>query len=104
MGSLRDPRPATANSVMTVPASYKLDDGFSDGGAVGEPLIQHVQQVHSDSEIDEKIQDPPMTPPINTSFFQPLSSHPIETSSPEEPAPPPPDFTRRGIHIPTRTR
>ena len=36
---------------------------------------------------------------------EPLGSHPTQPlSDTEEAAPPPPDFTRRGIHIPTRTR
>lgn len=105
MGSLEEASSATANSV--IPNTYqpsKHIDGIGDSSAVGEPLVEDVDQVHSDH--DASIYEPLQTPsaPIASTNFQPLRSHPIASSSDEDPAPPPPDFTRRGIHIPTRTR
>lgn len=107
MGSLGEAPSATANtanSVTTDPALSDIDDGIGDGGAVGEPLVQDVEQMQSHH--DASINEPPQTPPpIKAIDFQPLKSHPVASSpSEEDSAPPPPDFTRRGIHIPTRTR
>lgn len=84
-----------ANSVIA-----DVNDSI-DGGAEGEPLVHDILQVESSPEpiLQESSQMP-----IHRSDFQPLGSHPVGSSSEEDIAPPPPDFTRRGIHIPTRTR
>ena len=97
--------PATSNSAKLDFASID-----NDAGAVGEPLVEDVDQMQSDAGASTHIGEQPQTPhkmteppqsPIN---FRPLTSHPVNSSSDEDAAQPPPDLTRRGIHIPTRTR
>jgi hypothetical protein len=101
MGSLGE-RPATANSVMTEPVLDR-QNGIDDGGATGEPLVQDFEQLDSDFDADLQESPTPRTPTLRNEAFLPLASHPVGSPS-EDIAPPPPDFTRRGIHIPTRTR
>jgi hypothetical protein len=81
-----------------------LSDGY-DAGAVGEPLVvvEHVDQMQSDGGASTPVADHPQTP-LKPTAFRPMNSHPITSSSDEDSALPPPDLTRRGIHIPTRTR
>ncbi|OCK81583.1 hypothetical protein K432DRAFT_295172 [Lepidopterella palustris CBS 459.81] len=74
-------------------------DEFADDGATGEPLVQDFQDLHSTKSSEAP---DPQTPVHSPPKPLPLESHPV-VSSDEETAPPPPDFTRRGIHIPTRT-
>ncbi|KAJ4286078.1 hypothetical protein N0V90_013427 [Kalmusia sp. IMI 367209] len=94
MGSLGDPIPATANS-----AAICTQDT---GEAIAEPLVEDLEQVHADEE-HAPVQHVQATLG-KTPDYHPLGSHPIPTTSEEDStAAPPPDFTRRGIHIPTRT-
>ncbi|KAF2876933.1 hypothetical protein BDV95DRAFT_601344 [Massariosphaeria phaeospora] len=90
--------PVIVNSAMS---DHDLLLHAGDSSAVNEPLVQDDQQVHSDH--DDSLQEPSHTPPPSASTLQPLGSHPVDSFSDEESAPAPPDFTRRGIHIPTRT-
>lgn len=102
MGSMGEPIPATVNSAVA--ATHDGDERIGEE-VVAEPLVDDLQQVHYGEE-DVLVQEPIAPSLATTSSYQlqPLSSHPIQKPSNGEAAPPPPDFTRRGIHIPTRTR
>jgi hypothetical protein len=106
MGSMGEAPPTGVNSVIPDSAPTKELNGIGEAGAVGEPLVQDIDQTEAlhDPSSPELPSELPQTPPPKTRDFQPLKSHPVTSSDDEETAPPPPDFTRRGIHIPTRTR
>ena len=72
-------------------------------GAVAEPLVEDLEQVQPDEQ-HAPAQHIAQPPRVKTSKYQPLASHPVQSYVEEGLASPPPDFTRRGIHIPTRTR
>ncbi|CAI6335917.1 unnamed protein product [Periconia digitata] len=74
-----------------------------------EPLFDPLQQMHQVPDDDPQIRKltsfSQLASADRTSKNEPLGSHPTQPVSyaEEETAPSPPDFTRRGIHIPTRT-
>lgn len=72
-----------------------------DTGAVNEPLVLDFAAMHDGH--DTKQQSPPLTPPPSQKASRDqdswLSDEDITTT-----APAPPDFTRREIHVPLRTR
>lgn len=78
-------------------ADYISSKPIDGDGAKGESLVQE------EAQLDISMNDP-QTPSPAKPIDHPLKSHPITTSSHADGAPPPPDFTPRGIHIPTRTR
>ncbi|KAL5384133.1 hypothetical protein DPSP01_005607 [Paraphaeosphaeria sporulosa] len=65
-----------------------------------EPLVEDLDQVHADEEHAPVQQFQPSL--SKTVDYSPGRQH-SPTPSEEDAAAPPPDFTRRGIHIPTRT-
>lgn len=100
MGSVGEPPQANDNSVVTGANDDKQEIGED---VVAEPLVEDLHV--DDADQGSPIQEPSSPPPVQSPNYQPLGSHPIQTSSDDETtAPPPPDFTRRGIHIPMRTR
>jgi hypothetical protein len=102
MSSMNEPIPAIVNSAV---GGTHDGDGRIREAEIAEPLVDDLQQVHHGKE-NVSVQEP-TAPPIDDMLNyppRPLSSHPIQKSPDEEAAPPPPDFTRRGIHIPLRTR
>lgn len=66
-----------------------------------EPLVEDLDQVHADEEHAPAQQFQPL---VSRSRDYSPSRQRSPTPSEEDAAAPPPDFTRRGIHIPTRTR
>ncbi|KAF2814695.1 uncharacterized protein BDZ99DRAFT_515473 [Mytilinidion resinicola] len=96
-GDRRPVSPSTIASGTEDQIEHAIDGGAV--GAVGEPLVQDFQELYHGPNVSA-----PRTP-VNTPVSRPspLGSHPV-VSSDEETAPAPPDFTSRGIHIPTRTR
>jgi hypothetical protein len=103
MSKGNEPIPAIVNSAIE--GIHDGADGRIVEAAIAEPLIDNLQQVHHEGE-DDLLQEPivPLVNKMSNYQPQPLASHPIHNSPDEEAAPPPPDFTRRGIHIPLRTR
>jgi hypothetical protein len=101
MGSVEEPIPAISNSAIT--GTHGKDAEIAKE-AVAEPLMDDMQ-VHNGDQ-DESVQESTTLPVDRSSAYQPLGSHPVQKYPDEddETAPPPPDFTRRGIHIPMRTR
>ncbi|KAF2692012.1 hypothetical protein K458DRAFT_398373 [Lentithecium fluviatile CBS 122367] len=101
MSSVDEPIPATVNSAVA--DTHDGEDRIGEP-MVREPLVHDLQQVHHEFE-NMSVQE--STAPLSdtTSSFQPqpLGSHLTSKSEDEDSAPPPPDFTRRGIHIPMRT-
>ncbi|KAH7406176.1 hypothetical protein DE146DRAFT_609311 [Phaeosphaeria sp. MPI-PUGE-AT-0046c] len=75
----------------------------ADVGAVNEPLVWDFAAMHDGHTKD---QEPPLTPPHSHKTSREHQDTWLpgeeEESGPAR-APPPPDFTRRGIHIPSRT-
>jgi hypothetical protein len=74
-------------------------------GAVEEPLVLDFAAMHNG--FDTKDQSPPLTPPPSHKASGENYDHWLsddERHTPTATAPAPPDFTRRGIHIPSRTR
>lgn len=85
-------------------ASDSVITDQADAGAVNEPLVWDFAAMHDGYT---KEQSPPLTPPHS---HKTRREH-QDTWIPDEEqqagpsrAPAPPDFTRRGIHIPSRTR
>ncbi|KAH5315445.1 hypothetical protein HBI12_128910 [Parastagonospora nodorum] len=73
----------------------------ADAGAVNEPLVLDLGAIYDGYD---KVQSPPLTPPPSQKASQ--EQHDRWLSDDEQDsrvAPAPPDFTRRGIHIPSRT-
>lgn len=104
MGDMANARPASAPTATSEadPAPNGHADEAGDFDATGEPFVQGFQGLHSPKT--RKAPEPePRTPIKSIPKPLPLGSHPV-VSSDEEISPAPPDFTRRGIHIPTRTR
>ncbi|KAF2197005.1 hypothetical protein GQ43DRAFT_435527 [Delitschia confertaspora ATCC 74209] len=105
MGSVTDPRPTTADSVRTDPGFGGQFDhhAFTQAGAVGESSVHNSHDVQARTGSLGSLPLEPRTPPIKSpKRINPLRSNPV--LPPEDaPAPPPPDFSHRGIHIPTRT-
>jgi hypothetical protein len=76
----------------------------ADAGAVNEPLVLDIGAIY---EGRNKVSSPPLTPPPSQKASQEKQDSWLsddEQDSRVYPAPAPPDFTRRGIHIPSRTR
>lgn len=100
LSAMDDPLPAIGHGAT----SNSADDT---GKAVTEPLVEDLEQVHADEE-HAPVQRFQQFTLDKTPDFQPLASHPVPIPTPpteeEAAADPPPDFTHRGIHIPTRTR
>ncbi|KAL5403304.1 hypothetical protein PMIN03_009979 [Paraphaeosphaeria minitans] len=67
---------------------------------VAEPLVEDLDQVHAD---EEHAPAPQFQPSLGNTVDYLPGRHRSPTPSEEDAAAPPPDFTRRGIHIPTRT-
>jgi hypothetical protein len=84
-------------------ASDSVITADADAGAVNEPLVLDFAAMHDDHT---KEQSPPLTPPPShkTSHERDQWLSDEDRDTPSITAPPPPDFTRRGIHIPSRTR
>jgi hypothetical protein len=83
--------------------SHSVMAGHVDAGAVEEPLVSDFAAMHNG--FDTKDQSPPLTPPPSQKASGENYDHwlaDVEQDTPTAPAPP--DFTRRGIHIPSRTR
>ena len=104
MGDMADARPASAPTAT--PEADPTPNGHADGAgdfvATEESFVQDFPDLHSPKT--RKAPEPePRTPIKSVPKPLPLGSHPV-VSSDEEISPAPPDFTRRGIHIPTRTR
>lgn len=95
---------------LPIMGNSAVDNSTHDiGRIVSEPLVQDLDQVHADEEHAPVHYYPRVQAPLEkTPDYHPLGSHPVPTPSPsaedDAAADPPPDFTRRGIHIPTRTR
>jgi hypothetical protein len=72
-------------------------------GAMNEPLVLDFAAMHDEHNAQEHT--PPLTPtsPAQTIIHEPQTSW-LSYEDQDSTAPAPPDFTRRGIHIPTRTR
>lgn len=98
MGTVGEEAP-TAVDVDSVMTSSNANSNNGDG-AIHEPLVHDfaVAAMHNDEASSER--GPILTPPANEPGLERTSSW----LSDEETAAPPPDFTRRGIHIPSRTR
>lgn len=95
MGIAGDAPAQASDSVMTDQA---------DAGAVNEPLVWDFAAMHDG---DTKESSPPLTPPPSNKTSrdqEDIWSPDEEQEAGPSRAPPPPDFTRRGIHIPSRTR
>jgi hypothetical protein len=85
-------------------ASGSVINANADDGAINEPLVVDIASMHDEHT---KAQSPPLTPPPSQHLTREeqdswLSDEEYDTGI--LPAPAPPDFTRRGIHIPSRTR
>lgn len=93
MGSIGESIPAFVDSVMTSNGGAEHTDG------TGEPLVVDFATMH---DTNTKEQPPPLTP--TTSGKPSRDREASWLSDDETTAPPPPDFTRRDIHVPTRTR
>jgi hypothetical protein len=66
-----------------------------------EPLVEDLNQVHADEDhAPVQLFQPSLA---RAADYSP-GRHPSRSPSEEDAAAAPPDFTRRGIHIPTRTR
>ena len=104
MGDMADVSPASAPTATPEadPSPNGHADGAGDFDATGEPSDQDFQDLHS-PKTRKAPELEPHTPIKSIPKPLPLGSHPV-VSSDEEISPAPPDFTRRGIHIPTRTR
>jgi hypothetical protein len=96
MGTVGEEATTAHHDVM--PASANTQARINEG-AVNEPLVHDFASMHDGSNKHEG--NPPLTPPADGSEFERPSGW---LSDDEATAPPPPDFTRRGIHIPSRTR
>jgi hypothetical protein len=92
MGSIGEAAPAHVDSVMTPDAEGQHINTNA------EPYVVDFATMH-DANADE--QKPPLTPTIGRPDLERQGSW---LSDDETTAPPPPDFTRRDIHIPSRTR
>ncbi|KAF1841649.1 uncharacterized protein K460DRAFT_170803 [Cucurbitaria berberidis CBS 394.84] len=100
MGSLGEepPAPAYVNSVMTTPLSADADLNGNGDGAVDEPLVHDFAAMHDRQDsIESKA---PLTPASSRPDPHRSGSW---LSEDDTVAPPPPDFTRRLIHVPSRT-
>jgi len=110
MGSVREGSLARSpvNSPVTAAptnADAGNDEMTGDSGAVGEPLVHDFGQLHQEYQVGTLQEAAAHAPPTKAPTpLRPLSSHPVASVDEDSIAPPPPDFTRRGIHIPTRTR
>jgi hypothetical protein len=104
------PSKATASAVMgnagetPAEASGSVMNANVDDGAFNEPLVVDFASMHDGHT---KAQSPPLTPPPSQHITREeqdswYSDEDYDTGA--APAPAPPDFTRRGIHIPSRTR
>lgn len=103
MGNVKEQIPAISNSASFIGTHDSEAGNGTD--VVVEPLVDDFHQIHYGDQ--DAFAQEPSTPPFDkSSSYQPLGSHPVHSSpdADEETAPPPPDFTRRGIHIPLRTR
>lgn len=99
MGSVDAESSASIDSVIKAPDvdANKVND--SNEGAINEPLVLEIAAMLDGHDTNSK--SPPMTPIARRPDPDPSESW---LSDDETAAPAPPDFTRRGIHIPSRTR
>lgn len=103
------PSGATSSAKMGIADEHHAyaDDSVTanaDAGAVNEPLVLDLGAIYDGYD---KVQSPPLTPPPSQKASQEQPDRWLsddEQDSRVAPAPAPPDFTRRGIHIPSRTR
>ena len=100
MGSVGEeaPAPAYVNSVMTTPNGDAKLNGNGDD-AVNEPLVLDFATMHDRQDLSES--KAPLTPTSSRPNLERASSW---LSEDDTAAPAPPDFTSRGIHVPSRTR
>jgi hypothetical protein len=103
------PRMATSSDQMRIvgedsaQVSHSVVADNVDAGAVEEPLVLDFAAMHNG--FDTKDQSPPLTPPPSQKASGENYDHWLSDEERDTPtAPAPPDFTRRGIHIPSRTR
>jgi hypothetical protein len=87
-----------------IQAGGSVINANGDDGAIDEPLVVDFASMHDEHT---KAQSPPLTPPPSQHITREeqdswYSDEDYDTGA--APAPAPPDFTRRGIHIPSRTR
>lgn len=110
--SMETSRPSTAlKADAPTPAPVKIQVE-SPGDAAGEPLVQDFQDRYlpKPQQSNTPAETPLASPYSAAATPQLATAHKLNQLSlssadgDDESAPAPPDFTRRGIHIPTRTR
>jgi hypothetical protein len=101
MGGISEiPMNGTASLIIKSAAS---DQVVRNGGdAAGEERNDSSRPPHTDQAAAHETS--PETPSKLNTNLHPLKGNPVTPSSDDDNDPPQPDFTRRGIHIPTRTR
>lgn len=105
-GSTSKPCKATTSAGMgstgdEARANDSVINDQTDGGAVHEPLVLDFATMHDGHQT--KHQNPPLTPPPSQNASQDPDNWFADADQDTPAAPAPPDFTRRGIHIPSRT-
>lgn len=93
---------AMKNAIDEAEAQDCVMSSPTDGGAVNEPLVVDFPIMHDGRTQERHV--PPLTPPPSQKASQDQDNWPSDDERAIAPAPAPPDFTRRGIHIPSRTR
>jgi hypothetical protein len=85
-------------------SNHGVMSAHADAGAINEPLVLDFAAMHDG--IVTRGQSPPLTPPPSQQATHDQNNwlSDDERDPATSPAPAPPDFTRRGIHIPSRTR
>lgn len=99
MASIAEVPPTDSGRIQTSPRDDPLRNGKSEGLEESDRDLEHSQTNHTAIN-GTGTGSAPHTPRKPTDLH-PLKSHPITPSSDEDAAS---DFTRRGIHIPSRTR
>jgi hypothetical protein len=92
------------NGKVAAHSNGSVINANADDGAINEPLVVDFASMHDGHT---KASSPPLTPPLSQHLTREekdswFSDEEYDTGI--SPAPAPPDFTRRGIHIPSRTR
>ncbi|KAH7073379.1 hypothetical protein FB567DRAFT_611632 [Paraphoma chrysanthemicola] len=84
-------------------SQHNVMSAHADAGAIHEPLVLDFAAMHDG--FVTKGQSPPLTPPTSQKATRDNNSwlSDDERDSATSPAPAPPDFTRRLIHVPSRT-
>lgn len=100
MGSTGEeaPAPTYFDSVMSPNSS--ISPAGQIAGAIDEPLVHDFAAMQDGR--GTRVQEPPLTPP--SSDQKPSLERQDSWLSDEDSAPAPPDLSRRGIHVPLRTR